>query len=70
MGCKRQIPTGREYSNAWDSPWFDDRNDHSYGPVRSGDDILQGKGIVEDVIGEVYEAGKFSSVLDRGHGKR
>jgi len=49
----------RGYSEAEDSPWFDDGNDHSEGLVRGSDNVLQGKGIAEDVIGQVY-AGRVS----------
>ena len=49
----------REYREARGSPRFDDRNDHSNGPVRSGDNILQGKGVVENVVGQVYRESKF-----------
>ena len=62
----------REYREAResDSPRFDDRNDHSNGPVRSSDNILQGKRVVENVVGQVYRESKFLSFPHHRHGKQ
>ena len=51
---KPEIPMNREYGEVWDSPRWDDRNNHSEVPIRRVDGVLQGKGVVEIWVGQVY----------------
>ena len=52
-GHKHQFPMNRKYTEGWDLPRLDNRNNHSNGSISGVDGVLQGEGIVEVVIGQV-----------------